>query len=193
MNTEPIMRLVDSRDIQSWPYCPPTSRLWDLDHAIDVSRLVSENDKANSPVVIEYFDELMGWMFDLMSAYYVLATFTSYAGPVASAYYIRDRLTAAKFRPSPLLNGPEHLEDSALVAYRMLVKRYRSPSDRLKYLMRSMIYVACLSEGEAESCIRAYYRKDEYACEAVAHYGGSTAVIERAVKFRHRLPRLDEV
>lgn len=50
--------------------------------------------------------------------------------------------------------------------------------------LRLVKWVAILSDGEAESCIRGYREGNFYVCEAVAHYGGARKVIERAVAMR---------
>jgi len=44
---------------------------------------------------------------------------------------------------------------------------------------------ACLSRGEAISCLRFYMRGDKWAGEAVNHFGGTRAVITRAIQIRH--------
>ena len=44
---------------------------------------------------------------------------------------------------------------------------------------------ANLSEGEARAAIAAYRRKDEYGSEAIAHYGGTTKVIQDAIARRN--------
>jgi hypothetical protein len=53
-------------------------------------------------------------------------------------------------------------------------------------LIKAMMWVACLSEGEAKSCIRDYragYQKFG-GCEAVEHFGGPKNVIRRAWEVR---------
>ena len=53
---------------------------------------------------------------------------------------------------------------------------------RVRYprLIEACMWVACLSMGEAVACIRDYKAGFEYSSEAVAHYGGATAVVKRA-------------
>jgi hypothetical protein len=58
---------------------------------------------------------------------------------------------------------------------------------RWPHLLKAMGYVACLSEGEAISALRAYFRGDPYACEAVAHFGGPEAVLRAAIEKRSAL------
>jgi hypothetical protein len=58
--------------------------------------------------------------------------------------------------------------------------RNDSPHQRLLEAMRIM---ACLSTGEAEACWRGYQSGFEYVCEAVNHYGGATAVVNRAREY----------
>ena len=55
---------------------------------------------------------------------------------------------------------------------------------RYPNLLRNMKWVAILNDGEAVAGLRAYCRGDAYACEAIAHFGGPAAVIERAVAMR---------
>lgn len=63
-----------------------------------------------------------------------------------------------------------------------IVKMQRGhPTPRFKKLVQ---WVASLSEGEADACIRDYRSGQSYCCEAVNHFGGPTAVIQRAVKMR---------
>ena len=51
-------------------------------------------------------------------------------------------------------------------------------------LVRLMQFVACLSPGEAQACIRDYRAGFEYSSEAVNHFGGTRAVIMAAVRLR---------
>lgn len=53
---------------------------------------------------------------------------------------------------------------------------------RYPRLLRSMIWMAVLSEGEAISAIQGYQAtpKREYTSEAVGAYGGASQVIQRA-------------
>lgn len=55
-------------------------------------------------------------------------------------------------------------------------------SVRYPRLIHALQFVACLSEGEAISCIRDYQRGDSYSGEAVNHFGGTRAVISRAAR-----------
>lgn len=55
---------------------------------------------------------------------------------------------------------------------------------RYPRLIRLMVWAACLSTGEASACIRDYVDGFEYSSEAVASYGGSTAVVTRAAQLR---------
>jgi hypothetical protein len=55
----------------------------------------------------------------------------------------------------------------------MDVKRYPK-------LLRAMQWTASLSSGEAEACLRDYWAGLAFSGEAVNHYGGTRAVIERA-------------
>jgi hypothetical protein len=47
-------------------------------------------------------------------------------------------------------------------------------------LIRAMQFVACLSRGEALACLRDYRAGFDYSSEAVNHFGGCRAVLERA-------------
>jgi hypothetical protein len=47
-------------------------------------------------------------------------------------------------------------------------------------LIRAMQFVACLSQGEALACLRDYKAGYDYSSEAVNHFGGCRAVLERA-------------
>lgn len=51
---------------------------------------------------------------------------------------------------------------------------------RYPRLLRAMRWVACLSDSEAVNCIATYTAGHDYAGEAVHHYGGPRAVLERA-------------
>jgi hypothetical protein len=55
------------------------------------------------------------------------------------------------------------------------------PLTRLESLM---MFAACLSRTEAQGCIRDYRAGLAYSGEAVNHYGGTRAVIERAIQLR---------
>ncbi len=59
------------------------------------------------------------------------------------------------------------------------------PKIRRPRLIRHMQATALLTPGEAECAIRAHARGDEYACEAVAHFGGTSAVLSAAIGRRH--------
>lgn len=61
---------------------------------------------------------------------------------------------------------------------------------RTPLLVRAMQWAASLSRGEAIACIRDYRAGNEYSSEAVAHYGGSTAVIRAAIRHRHAVAAL---
>jgi hypothetical protein len=52
-------------------------------------------------------------------------------------------------------------------------------------LLSLLCWQGCLSHREAEVCLEGYRQGDEYCCEAVAHYGGATALIKDAVRNRH--------
>lgn len=54
----------------------------------------------------------------------------------------------------------------------------------LPHFIRLVQYVACLSLGEATACIRDYREGRLYSGEAVNHFGGTQAVINRAVALR---------
>ncbi len=58
---------------------------------------------------------------------------------------------------------------------------------RYPRLIRNMRFVAILSVTEAGACLRDFRNGSEYSGEAVNHFGGTRAVIERAIKIRHRL------
>jgi hypothetical protein len=53
-------------------------------------------------------------------------------------------------------------------------------------LIRHMMWVACLSRGEAEACLRDAKAGREWSGEAVNHFGGTGAVIRAAVRTRKR-------
>jgi hypothetical protein len=53
---------------------------------------------------------------------------------------------------------------------------------RYPRLLRAMIWVAILSEGEAIGAIQGYQEGREYTSEAVGHYGGASQVIKRACR-----------
>ena len=55
---------------------------------------------------------------------------------------------------------------------------------RYPRLLALMRWAACLSTGEASACLRDYADGFEYSSEAVANYGGSTAVVQRAGALR---------
>lgn len=57
------------------------------------------------------------------------------------------------------------------------------PTPKFAALMR---YAAILSDGEVNACIRDYRHtpRFEYSSEAVAHYGGVSAVVLRAAQLR---------
>lgn len=57
---------------------------------------------------------------------------------------------------------------------------------RYPRLIHALQFVACLSDGEAISCIRDYQRGDAYSGEAVNHYGGTKKVISDAARARVR-------
>lgn len=59
---------------------------------------------------------------------------------------------------------------------------------RYPRLLKCMRWAAILSYGEAECAIRDYldgYRGPGWGGEAVAHFGGPTAVIQAAIRCRH--------
>lgn len=55
-------------------------------------------------------------------------------------------------------------------------------------LMRHMQWAAILTHNEARSAIVAHRQRDGRwgGSEAVVHYGGATAVIQAAIRLRHR-------
>jgi len=66
--------------------------------------------------------------------------------------------------------------------YRRTNRFYRRhPVPRLRKLVQ---WVAILSTGEADACIRDYRAGYDYSGEAVNHFGGTRAVITRAVAMR---------
>jgi len=66
---------------------------------------------------------------------------------------------------------------------------------RVRYprLLRAIRYVGILSEGEAVSCIRSYLIGDDYACEAVANFGGAKAMLKAGSRasVRHYIGMFD--
>jgi hypothetical protein len=60
-------------------------------------------------------------------------------------------------------------------------------AQHLPRLQKLVSWVAILSSGEADACIRDYRAGYPYSGEAVNHFGGTHAVIERAVKMRTTL------
>ena len=65
-----------------------------------------------------YFDR-----FDICTAYFVFAML-HHGGQRCPIYAIFGRLDRMRFRPSPLLSGPESLEGNALEIYRVLCDRH---------------------------------------------------------------------
>lgn len=59
-------------------------------------------------------------------------------------------------------------------------------------LVKAMQWAACLSEGEANACIRDHKAGFPFSGEAVNHYGGTRAVLERAASARVRHIVLDQ-
>ncbi len=64
---------------------------------------------------------------------------------------------------------------------------------RYPRLIRSMKWVAILSDGEAACALRDYrdgYGSEHFGSEAVHHFGGPLAVIKAAIRARHTVARL---
>jgi hypothetical protein len=57
---------------------------------------------------------------------------------------------------------------------------YEQIRQRYPRLLRAMIWVAVLSEGEAVGVIQGYQEGREYTSEAVEAFGGASRVIRRA-------------
>jgi hypothetical protein len=57
---------------------------------------------------------------------------------------------------------------------------------RYPRLLRAMIWVAILSEGEAVGAIQGYQEGREYTSEAVGHFGGASRVIHEACSWQAR-------
>jgi hypothetical protein len=57
---------------------------------------------------------------------------------------------------------------------------YEQIRQRYPRLLRAMIWVAILSEGEAVGVIQGYQEGREYTSEAVEAFGGASRVIRRA-------------
>jgi hypothetical protein len=57
---------------------------------------------------------------------------------------------------------------------------YEQIKRRYPRLLRAMIWVAVLSEGEAVGVIQGYQEGREYTSEAVGAFGGASRVIRRA-------------
>lgn len=55
---------------------------------------------------------------------------------------------------------------------------------RYPRIIRLMQFAACLSIGEATACIRDYVAGNDYSSEAVARYGGATAVLQSVARLR---------
>lgn len=64
--------------------------------------------------------------------------------------------------------------------------RAMQPPIRFRYprIIRLMQFAACLSVGEAESCIRDFKAGDPYSGEAVNHFGGTRAVMDAVLRLR---------
>ena len=65
---------------------------------------------------------------------------------------------------------------------------YQECAARYPLLVRACKWVAILSDGEAACAIRDYrdgFQGPGFGSEAVAHFGGPRAVIERAWQVRH--------
>lgn len=180
----PRLSLVNSEEIEMWPWTHSDSPLWDIEFARDTYNIIHMNDKADNPREILRLDEIRDWVFDLCLAYWCLVKYTTYI-PEPVSFKILDILeNDLKFRASPLIKGPENLEDSAAETYHRLVKLYRPVQDRLPHLFRAMKWVAVLSDEETESCILHYLKQEEHCCEAVDHFGGTSNVVQMAYKHR---------
>lgn len=59
-------------------------------------------------------------------------------------------------------------------------------------LIHAMQWVACLSSGEAESCVRDYLEGRMYSGEAVNHFGGTQAVLQAAAREKVRSVVVDQ-
>lgn len=59
-------------------------------------------------------------------------------------------------------------------------------------LARMCKWVAILSDGEADACIRDYKAGIQYSSEAVNHFGGTRAVVERAIAVRFVVRKIEE-
>jgi len=76
-------------------------------------------------------------------------------------------------------------------------------TERYPRLIAALQWVACLSWGEAVTCIRDYQEGRDYSGEAVNHFGGTRETLERASRAwvrglvvdqrRHERERVQEV
>ena len=83
--------LPTEQDLEMWPYVADDSPLWSLEYAADVSDALPEQEECyerNLP-----WHEIMGWLFDLAEASYLLGNDDAYVS-----------LRRMQFRPSPLLS-----------------------------------------------------------------------------------------
>lgn len=65
---------------------------------------------------------------------------------------------------------------------------HESKGTDMKHLVQLMMFAACLSESEARNCLRDYRAGHKFSGEAVNHYGGTYAVVFRAVELRTNYP-----
>lgn len=61
---------------------------------------------------------------------------------------------------------------------------------RYPRLLRCCQWVACLADSEAVGAVEALKRGDNYAGEAVNHFGGARKVVRRAYQVRHAVRSL---
>lgn len=107
-------------DLECWPFIPEESRLWKLETVGELWPIGHETglDCLLDNCLEEY---IKMWAHDLCTVYFTLATFVVPTKHTWSdALSILDMLKTYKFKASPLLNGPENLEDSALETFKIL-------------------------------------------------------------------------
>ncbi len=90
-------------DLEMFPYnTPDMPQLLDLDYAVAVAESLRGKDDSK----VRDWHEIMGWIFNLMTAYHVLAP------KMQNGAAIRAKLAAAQFCAAPSLKAFADIEDN---------------------------------------------------------------------------------
>lgn len=123
----------DVAQLEMFPY-QSNPALFDLEYAALVSAQLPPEDVCYEQGIP--YHEIMGWLFDISTAWYALASCTNVLGLIGSLDVL-DQLERMRFKISSLFRDADDLEDTALDAFDVLRERETI----------CKVYGCCVSQG----------------------------------------------